>query len=183
MSQSAVARRYAQALLEICDEQGNHDAIQAQFARLVELLGEGPEVGRFLANPTIAEADRVELLTSIIDKLELTGPVGNLSRLLLDRGRIDAIDAIHEHFSQILDGRTGRVQATVTTAAPMTDAARARVHAMLTKSYAKEVLLETAVDSELIGGLVIQVGNTVWDGSVRNHLERLRERMLSGYVQ
>jgi len=75
------------------------------------------------------------------------------------------------------------VQATVTTAAPMTDAARARVHAMLTKSYAKEVLLETAVDSELIGGLVIQVGNTVWDGSVRNHLERLRERMLSGYVQ
>ena len=61
MSQSAVARRYAQALLEICDEQGNHDAIQAQFARLVELLGEGPEVGRFLANPTIAEADRVEV--------------------------------------------------------------------------------------------------------------------------
>lgn len=182
MSQSAVARRYAQALLEVCDEQGSHAAVGAHFATLVKLFEDTPEAARFVANPTVTEADRQKLLADIVDKLGVAGPVGNLARLLLDRGRITALGAIHAHFTQILDGRTGRVAATVTTAAPLSESALGRVHATLSKTYNKEVALETAVDPELIGGLVIQVGNTVWDGSVRNHFVRLRERMLSGYA-
>jgi len=183
MSQTAVARRYAQALLEVCDEHKNHSAVQGQFDLLIALLTETPEAARFLANPTVTEAERQKLLASIIEQLKLSGPVANLSRLLLERGRFTAVEAIHSHFSEILAGRTGRVSAKVITAAPLGDAAKARVHAMLSKSYGKEVLLESDVDPELIGGLIIQIGNTVWDGSVRNHLDRLRERMLSGYVQ
>ncbi len=183
MSQTAVARRYAQALLEICDEQKSHKDVQGQFDRLNGLLVETPEAGRFLANPTVAEADRQKLMATIIEQLKLAGPVANLARLLLDRGRFTAIDAIYSHFTEILDGRTGRVQAKVISAAPLGDAAKTRLHSMLTKSYDKEVLLDADINPELIGGLIIQVGNTVWDGSVRNHLERLRERMLSGYVQ
>lgn len=183
MSQSAVARRYAQALLENCDADGSHAAVREQFAALVQLFEDTPEAARFVANPTIPETDRSKLLLDIIEKLGIAGPVGNLSRILLDRGRIGALSAIHAHFSEIIDGRTGRVAATVTSAAPLSEAARARLHAMLSKTYNKEVGLDTVVEPELIGGLVIQVGNTVWDGSVRNHFDRLRERMLSGYVR
>ena len=182
MSQSAVARRYAQALLEICDADGSHAAVREQFTNLVELFAQTPEAARFVANPTIPETDRTKLLMDIIAKLGVAGPVGNLSRILLDRGRIGALSAVYEHFSHIIDGRTGRVAATVTSAAPLSAAARDRVLAMLSRTYNKEVTLETAVEPDLIGGLVIQVGNTVWDGSVRNHFGRLRERMLSGYV-
>lgn len=183
MSRSAVERRYGRALVELCDAQSNHDAIRADFDRFAQLLQEAPEVTGFLANPVVPEADRRKLLEDMLGRLHITGPVANLTRILLDKGRFGAATGIHACFSELIDSRTGRLQALVTSATPLTDEAKARVHAMLTAQFDKQVVLETAVDEALIGGLVVRVGNTVYDGSVRNHFDRLRDKMMSGYAQ
>lgn len=183
MSRTAVDRRYGRAMVELCDEQGNHDAIRADFDRLAAVLEDGPEVVDFLANPVVPEADRRKLLEDMLGQLGVTGPIANLARLLLDKGRFGAMPGIHATFSDLIDGRTGRLQATVTSAVALDEVALARVHGMLAKRFNKQVVLETQVDESLIGGLVIQIGNTVYDGSVRNHFERLRDQMMSGYAQ
>jgi F-type H+-transporting ATPase subunit delta len=180
MSNSAVARRYAQALVDLCDERGDHQAVRSAFDNVAAICRDVPEVVPFLANPTVAEADRTKLLDELISRTKADGAVANFVRLLLERGRFAAIVDIHERFSELLDGRTGRVVAHVTSAAPLVDAKIAEIKKMLAGAQGRDVTLDHDVDTELIGGLVIRVGNTIYDGSVRNHLERLRERMLAG---
>lgn len=180
MSNTAVARRYAQALVDLCDERGDHDTVRSAFDTIAAICRDVPEVVPFLANPTVSEADRAKLLDDLIKRTKSDGAVANFVRLLLERGRFAAIVDIHARFSQLLDDRTGRVVAHVTSAAPLADAKIAEITRMLAGDKGRDVTLDHDVDADLIGGLVIRVGNTVYDGSVRNHLERLRERMLVG---
>ena len=180
MSNTAVARRYAQALVDICDDSGKHKEIRGAFDRVAAVCREVPESVTFLSNPTIPEADRRKLLDTLLQQAKADGVVTNFVRLLLDRGRFAAIVDVHERFAELLDGRTGRVVAHITSATPLADAKVAEIQKMLAGSGGREVTLDHDVDASLIGGLVIRVGNTVYDGSVRNHLDRLRERMTAG---
>lgn len=180
MSNSAVARRYAQALVDICDETGKHQEVRAAFDRVAGVCKEVPESVAFLANPTVPEADRARILDDLLKQTKAEGVVANFVKLLQARGRFAAVVDIHERFAQLLDGRTGRVVAHVTSAVPLEAAKVNEIKQMLAGAEKREVTLDHDVDASLIGGLVIRVGNTVYDGSVRNHLDRLRERMMSG---
>lgn len=180
MSNTAVARRYAQALVDLCDEANNHTAARGDFDRIAQVCADVPEALTLLANPTVPEADREKLLADILTRCKVEGHVANFTKLLLERGRFDALGDIHARFSELLDARTGRVVAHVTSATPLADAKLAEIKAMLAGAQKREVSVEYAVDADLVGGIVIRVGNTVYDGSVRNHFERLRERMTVG---
>ncbi len=180
MSNSIVARRYAGALVELCDERGDHEAVRQAFDRVAGVLAEVPEALALIANPTVNEDEREQLLNSLVTQSKADGAVGNLLKIVFDRGRFADVPAIHERFSEQLDGRTGRVQAHVVSAVALSDTALARIQQALAGNAGREVTLTTAIDAELIGGVVIKIGNTIYDASIRNHLERLRERMLAG---
>ncbi len=181
MSQSQIARRYAQAMLELCDEHKDHKAVRVDFDRLCATLGQEPSIGAFFADPSIAESKRAEVLASLLDKLKVKGNVANLARLMLEKGRFAAIEAVHERFQSMIDRRTGRVVATVTSATEIKKPAQQRLHKILEDLLKKKVDMQVSIDESLIGGLVVTIGNTAYDASVRNHLGRLRERLMSGY--
>ncbi len=182
MSRSPVSKRYAQAMLELADETGGAVALRADFDKLATVLRDVPTVVDMLSNPTVAMGTRATLLDDMLGKLGITGNINNLARLLLEKGRFDVALEIHATFSEMLDARSGRVTAEVTSAVALDAAAQGRIQAALAKQLGKDVQLEATQDSALMGGLVIKVGNVVYDASVKNHLDRLREQLLSSHV-
>jgi len=99
--------------------------------------------------------------------------------LLLDRSRIVLLPAIARAYQAMADDHVGRVRAQVTSAEPLTQVALDRVRRSLEQRTGKKVVMETAVDPELIGGLVARVGDLVLDGSVRTQLADLRTKLLN----
>jgi F-type H+-transporting ATPase subunit delta len=175
----AVARRYARALLEIADSQGNHEQVTAELDRFCALLAAEPRLGRLFENPAIRSEDKRKVLDSAIAALALsTTTVRNLLRLCQDKGRLGAVPTIRDEVGRLVDARAGRARAEVVTAEPISEAALARLRVHLEHLLGQEVLLGTSTDPSLIGGVVVRVGNTVYDASVSNRIRRLRERLL-----
>ncbi len=174
---STAARRYAEAVFELAEQDGQLDRFGADLALATDLLA-NESVARIVDNPARPIADRRALLAKLFDG-RVSKPVQNLVGLLAERGRIETLPAVASEYARLLNRRRGIVEALVTSAAPLTaaelDAIRRRVEEM---SGAK-VVLETQVDESLIGGLTIRVGDRLLDASVRGRLERLREQLVS----
>ncbi|MCO4761420.1 MAG: F0F1 ATP synthase subunit delta [Myxococcales bacterium] len=182
MSRSPVARRYAQAMVELADADGSHAALRKTFGALTSALLSVPESIALLSDPTVAKSARAKMLSEIMGQLQISGPIANLAKLMLDKGRFAVLADVHASFEEMLDARTGRVTAEVTSAVPLDAAAQDKLVSTLAKRLGKEVVIETSTDPALIGGLVIKVGNTIYDASVKNQLGRLREQLTSSHV-
>ncbi len=178
-SSSKVARRYAKAMVGLCDQRGDGEAVRAALGRLELVLDGAPEALIFLANPTIALSARKAVLKALLDGAKVDGSAFNLVSLLLDKGRIAELRHISTAFAAMLDDRSGRVQAEVVSATALTDASVQRLRALLQRMLSREIVLHASVNPDLIGGLVVHVGNTVYDASVLNHLNRLRHRLVA----
>lgn len=174
-----LARRYAKAVMSLCDERGDGQTVRSALDGLVLVLGQVPEALQLLANPTVPLDQRKALLGQLLDAAAVQGTARNLVQLLLDKGRIQEIALVRQEFSTLLDQRTGRVEAQVSSPMALEPAAQQRVQALLGKLLGKQVVLVAQVDPALIGGLVVRIGNTVWDGSVSNHLDRLRQQLIA----
>ncbi len=174
-----VARRYARALALLTDEQNSGDAVRATLDSLVQALEGVPDALAFLANPTFDLVARQKVLVGLLDGCKATGTARNLVLLLLDKGRIAALPAVRDEFAALQDQRTGHVDGAVTSAVALPPTAVARLQAVLKRQLGKDVALTAAVDPALIGGLVVRVGNTIFDASIANQLARLHQQLVS----
>lgn len=174
-----VARRYAKALISLCDERGDGEAVRAHLLAVCAALDAVPEAHALVANPTIPLDQRRAVLTAVMGACGVAGTAVNLLQLLLDKGRIQVLPAISAEFSALLDLRSGRTEAQVTSAVALSEDAKTRLQGLLVRLLGKQVVLQASVDDQLIGGLVVRVGNTVYDASVANHLARLRQALVS----
>jgi F-type H+-transporting ATPase subunit delta len=178
-SSSKLARRYARALVTLCDERGDGEAVRASLRTLAQVWVETPGALAYLANPTIAVETRRQTLDKVLTAAQAEGTARTFVQVLLDKGRIAELPGIETEFTAMLDARTGRVQADVVSATPLTQPSLDRLRELLARLLAKDVVLHPSVDAELLGGVVVRVGNTVYDASARNHLNRLRHRLLA----
>jgi F-type H+-transporting ATPase subunit delta len=171
----AAARRYARAIFELAREEGNYEEWGSRLLRVREVLSM-PEVYRVLANPSIAKQRRQEAVTSLLE-----GPAGregvNLGKLLVGAGRLDALDGIIEEYERLVDEAEGRVRATATTAVELSAPDYERLAEDLSNRLGREVRLTAEVDSGIIGGLVLRVGDHVTDVSVATRLQQLRRKL------
>ena len=171
---SRAARRYARAVFELAEQDGQLEEWAGRLTKIRELFAD-PAVAAVLSNPTIATERR--------DALVATAPhlfddeATNLARLLIESGRVDEAAAIEDEFQRLADEAAGRVRATVTTAIELERADRDRVERELSKRLNKEVRLSVVVDPRIIGGLKLQYGDRVVDASVATRLEQLRRRL------
>ena len=174
-----IARRYARALALLCDERGDADAVRAALSRMVATLQAAPEALAFLTDPTLPLEPRTNLIATVLRELQISGTAEAFTKLMLDNGRIGALPATLVEFAAIQDARSGRADAQLTSAVPLDAAAIARMAAAIKRLIGKEVQVTASVDPELLGGVVVRVGNTVWDSSVRNHLNRLHNQLVT----
>ncbi len=171
---TAAAKRYARAVFELAEQDGNVDEWASRIAKVRGLFAD-PEVAAVLNNPTIAMQER-EGLVATAPKL-FDEEATNLARLLIESGRIDDAAEIDEEFQRLADDAAGRVRATVTTAVTLESEDRERVARELSKRLDKEVKLSVVVDPRILGGLKLQYGDRIVDASVATRLEQLRRRL------
>lgn len=171
---SRAARRYARAVFEVAQQEGDVERWERRIAQIRDLFSD-PAVAAVLSNATIATEVRQGLIAKPPQVLD--GEATNLARLLIEAGRIHEAPAIQEEFEALVDDAVGRVRATVTTAIALEREDRDRVERELSKRLDREVRLSVVVDPRIIGGLKLQYGDRVVDATVSTRLQRLRRRL------
>ena len=170
-------RRYADAAFEIALRDGTLKTWRPELDSAAETSTDG-ELERVLANPAIPLDQRVETAERAF--ASLSQPVRNLILLLVRHGRIEQLPRVAAEFRRLDDKRNGLTHASATSAAPLGDDEIGAIPARLEELTGGKIALETAVDPDLLGGLVVRVGDRLIDGSVRSRLERLRNQLASG---
>jgi len=149
-----------------------------QLESFAALLKEEPDARRLLENPTIAGDRRNKLLQEIASALGFDKRVRNFVGILLDKGRLELLEEIIDAYRRLLDDRMGIVRALVTAARPLDVAEQNELAAKLMERTGKKIRMEVAIDASLIGGVVAQVGSTIYDGSVRTQLQAFKNRLV-----
>ncbi len=178
MAGSAAARRYARALFGLARESDRVEDTRRELAELTELVDAQQELHDVLLRPLYSADRRKAVLRAVAERLGSDATLQHFFAYLIDQRRIVDLPAIRSEFDTLADEAAGRAEARVRSASPLDDAARQRLAQALTARTGREVKLHVEVDPELIGGVVAQVGDLVFDGSIRTQLEQLRESLV-----
>jgi len=182
MPVTAAATRYANALADVVTAAGSALPPPNAVAELraFESALRSPALRNALITPAVPPARKRAVISRVADVLGLSRITRNLLFVLTDHRRIAALSDVVSAFEQILDERLGFARAQVASAREMGEKQRAALTAALEKTSGKRIRAQFAVDPSLIGGVVARIGSTVYDGSVRGRLERLREALTEG---
>ena len=175
---SVAANRYATALIDVLHPAGKAEAGLQQLQSFASLLNEQPDGRRFLENPAIASDRRVRVLKEIGAALGFDRRVANFINILAGRNRLPILEEIIGEYRRLMDERLGIVRARVTAARPLDSEQQKELAGTLHQITGKEVRMELAIDPSLIGGLVAQVGSTIYDGSVLQQLQAFKHRLV-----
>ena len=177
MIDASVARRYARALLALGLEDGRHEAYGVELEAVARTLESSPEARDMGLNPGYSAQQRQGLIGTLAGALKLSPQVVNFLRLLVDRQRMPSLTAIVRSYRELVDAQVGRIRAVVTSAQPLSPDELSRLRDTLSASTRRSIVLEAKTDSSIVGGIVTQVGATLFDGSLKTQLERMREQL------
>ena len=178
MSVSIVARRYAQALLELGVETGTLDRLVDEMTTIASAWETSPDLRNALENPLVAHDAKKAVLTELSEQIGATPTTRHALLLLVDRRRTAALPHVAQFLRELADARKGVLRAEVTTAAPLTDAYYARLQVQLEKMTGKKVVVDRKTDGSLIAGVVTRIGDRILDGSLRTRLQSLKDSLL-----
>jgi len=172
-----IARVYATALFGAAKDRGKLDAIRDQLGQFVDVLNENREMQLFLFSPAFSSAEKIEGLKKAVSDAE--PELLNFLELLLEKGRMPVIFRIRRQFDALWAKENKRLGVTVTSAVELDPEIAKRIGAEIEEQTGNTVELESRVDPDILGGLVVQVGNMILDTSIRNRLEKLRKSVAS----
>lgn len=170
-----IARVYSGALFESAKDSGRLDAIREQLGEFTDVLSENREMQTFFFSPYFSSAEKQEGLEKAVSGAE--EQFRNFLALLNEKHRMPAIFRIRRQFDQLWSEENKRLEVTVTSAIELDPQIAERIGAEIERQTNRTVELSSKVDPDVIGGLVVQVGNMVLDASVRNRLEKLRREV------
>ncbi|MBB5021087.1 ATP synthase F1 subunit delta [Desulfurispira natronophila] len=176
MSEAVVARRYAQAIYDLLKEGEATDVFVGEVAAYAREISATPELANFFFNPTVQKDYKIRAI-----KESTTGMNPHCTSflaLLARKGRLSIIDSIIEAYEAIYNNDRNRVVANVSSAFSLDSKQVEAVRETLAQITGKEIEIQSEVDAELIGGVTAQIGSVVYDGSVRGHLERMKDSLV-----
>ena len=174
-----IGRRYAKALMSVTvDRAENPEDLLAELEAVAGALAAEPRFGELMANPKVLLSERLASLGRFLDKLQPRPLARHFFKMLLTKGRLGALPEIVDEYRALADDRAGLIRAAVTSAAPMAEADTERLRAILGARFGKTVVLTSAVDPALIGGLVVRIGSLSFDGSIRSQLAAIHRQLL-----
>jgi F-type H+-transporting ATPase subunit delta len=173
----AVAQRYAAALADVALEQKGADKAKADLAAFENAFYSSSDLRNFLESPAIGEEPKQKAIEQITAKMDLSVAVRNFIRLIVKNHRTEMLREIQQAFQSELNARMGIAEAVVTSARELNDQQKAELTRALERRTGKKIEARFREDKTLLGGAVVRVGSTVYDGSVREQLTRLREQL------
>jgi len=168
-----IARVYAEALFEAAKAKGNLDAIREQLGEFADALADNREMQLFFFSPYFSSNEKEEGLRKAVGGAE--AEMVNFLELLIEKHRMPVLFRIRRQFDSLWAKENKRLGVTVTSAVELDPEIAQRIGAEIEEQTGNSVELQSRVDPEILGGLVVQVGNTVLDTSIKNSLEKLRK--------
>jgi len=180
---ASVVGTYARAFADVVMTKSNllDPARMLQELHGIEaLLKESDPLRRVLENPSIPGDRKRAVLDAITQRLGTTRPVRNFVAVIIDNRRLPLFSEILKQVEEELDDRQGFAEAQVSSARQLSDPEKQMLEVEIAKMTGKKVRARYAQDASLLGGAVVQVGSTIYDGSVKGQLERIREQLVEG---
>jgi F-type H+-transporting ATPase subunit delta len=178
LSLQAVARRYAVALADVVTARGESQKVREELSAWAEMMSQNPQLPDIFRHPTIPYEQKRGVLSELVSRTRVSPTTANFLQVLLQNQRLADLAEVNRQFGNELDRRAGVVNAQVTTARPLSPQEQDALRARLSQVTGNMVRLQFHVDDALIGGVVTRVGSTLYDGSVRTHLEQMKQRMI-----
>jgi F-type H+-transporting ATPase subunit delta len=174
---ASMAGRYAAALFELAREQGQLTEVEADLKSFQAMLGDSADLRRLVRSPVISAEDQAKALSAIVDKAGISALSANFLRLIARNRRLFAVGDMIRDFRSLLAAQRGEVSADVASAHPLTPDQMTALKDALRVQVGKDVQINTRVDPNLLGGLVVKVGSRMIDSSLRTKLDNLKVAM------
>jgi F-type H+-transporting ATPase subunit delta len=178
---SAFASRYARAFADVVISfELDTKAVDQQLKDFAATWHGSVELRRVMENPSVPVDSKIAILDKLSEKMGLTQQVRNFFVVLTDHGRISALDEVLAEYRKEIDARLGISEAHVTTARPLDDDERRELEIQISRLTGTRVHASFVQDNSILGGVIVRLGSTVYDGSVRGRLDKLKEALIAG---
>ena len=175
---AAVLGRYARAYADVVVQHKHHiEKAVAELEQMAALMSSSKELRNVLENPAVSREQKLKLLDAIIARMDAGKLLRNFLAVLIDHRRIANIGDLVEQFKQELDRRLGIADAKVSSVRALTESEKKSLEKELAEITGKKVRATYSEDPGLLGGVVVRMGSTIYDGSVLGRLQRMRQEI------
>jgi len=174
---TGLSGRYARALYELADESKQLDAVADDLRGLAQALTDSDDLRRLVDSPVLSRDEQGRAMAAIMDAMKAGDLTRNTVGLLAQQRRLFALDDIISDYLRLLAAHRGEATAEVTSARELSSDELDRLSAQLKDIVGRDVVVETKVDADLLGGLVVRIGSRMLDSSIRTTLQRLELAM------
>ena len=181
MITSAILGRYARSLAEIAFEENLEQPVTEDLETFKEIFRAVPDLLEVFYAPAIPRDVKEKLLAELMAKYPVNSITSNFLRMLLEHNRICFFEQIADGYLKSVNERKGIVSARVTAVAPLSRENLKSLEVKLTGITGKLVQIESRTDASLLGGIVVQMGSTIFDGSIRTQLSEMKRRLTENY--
>ena len=176
----SVAGTYARAFADVVlDEHLNEDRCIAELRAIADLLSQSSDLRRVWENPAIPAEQKRRVLDVIVERDGISKQVRNLVAVIIDHRRVHFLERIIEQLEKELDARLGFAEAQIISARELADAEKREFVTQVQKLTGKKVRAQYGQDASLLGGAIVRIGSTIYDGSVKGQLEKMKEAISS----
>lgn len=177
---SAIALRYAHAFADVTkSRQLDLTSVEHQLNDFKDTLAGSQDLREVLMDPSIARAQKLRVLDAIAGRLGMAREARNFLAVIIDHQRLDELNDILAEYHAIADEQSGMVEAEITSARDLSPSDRTELESQVEKLAGGRVRTTYRQDASLLGGAVVRIGSTVYDGSVRAQLQQLKQRLVS----
>jgi F-type H+-transporting ATPase subunit delta len=170
-----IAQVYARSLFEVAKERDELDEVRAQLGQFADALQENRELATFFFSPYFSTEEKKDGLHRVVDGALET--VSNFLELLVENHRMPVIFRIRREFDRMWQEENRLLPVEITSAVSLDESVAARIGEEIGRQTGRRVQLKSTVDPDVLGGIVVRVGNSILDASIRNRLENLRKQV------
>lgn len=171
-----IANRYAEALFQLSEEENITQKIYDELSEVVDVVKNNKDLENVLKSPLVSKGEKIDLIEKLFSN-KINKHLKNFLKILVEKGRITSLKPIKLTFKQLLNDKNNIIEGTAITAIPMTKNKIKELEEKLSKKYNKNVTLENQVDENILGGVLIRLGNTQIDGSVKTRLNNIKDQL------
>src|SRR5215813_166160 len=179
MSVTTIANRYARALADVLVGRGETNEVVKELIGFERMMDEHPQLRDVFASPVIATERKRAVLDELLARISPRQTTANFLQLLLSKSRLHDLDQMLKALSRELDTRTNIVSAEVTTAREISEREKTNLRDRLRAATGKDARLQFRTDPQIIGGVVTRIGSLVYDGSIKNQLAQMKQRLMN----
>lgn len=178
MSQTIVAKRYAEALFQLTEEKNRLNQTVEDLSVVKEVFNSSSQLNSFFKHPSISRENKNNVLEEAFDGVHRD--VLNTLKILVNRGRVEVIPSIVDHFIQLVNDKKGIAKADVYSTRELSTLEQNKLKKTFAKRFNKTgIQLNNIVNPSILGGIKVQIGNTIYDGSVEGKLKRIERDIVA----